>query len=139
MAAVTQDELNAVRLQFEQQMVIVRQRVDGLQATASTSTDGPWKAEVQRLLLEQKTLQEATMKELRDLYSNCHTSLTDINTWRQSLPASTPHAGGKGRDKEGLVQVKDMVPTVFTSKDEGMWTKWKEEVHDYICRQVDVC
>ena len=96
--------------------------------------NGPWKAEVEKMLLaqgaEQKDLivkQDETVAGLRDLYDEADKSLREINVKLQS-PFS---AGGDKKDKWQLTRPKDMDPGIFSGKDEE-WPQWKESMEDYI-------
>ena len=96
--------------------------------------NGPWKAEVERMLLaqgaEQKDLiakQTQMVTGLQDLYDKADTSIREINT----KLLHNPGLQGGGREKKWeLSRPKHLEPSLFNGKEED-WPKWKEEVQDY--------
>ena len=58
--------------------------------------------------------------------------LNDVKAKAEAMEATNGgHIYGGGKDGDGFVDAKHMIPEVFDGKDEG-WNKWKESVEEYV-------
>ena len=100
---------------------------------ATQQENTKWKATVEGMLLTQKKEQEDLMMKqtetvagLKDLYDVANQSISEINT---TLQNGLPGPSGEKKKDWQMTRPKDMVPAMFSGKDEE-WPQWKESVED---------